>query len=304
MSNHKKEDGYHRPVLLQASIDSLNIKPNGVYVDVTFGGGGHSREILKQLDKGRLIAFDQDPEAQANRIDDPRFQLVDQNFTFMSNWLRLLGVRKVDGILADLGVSSHQFDSEERGFSIRFDAPLDMRMDMSRKLTAAEVVNTYEEIQLTHVLRNYGELDNARSIARSIIQARPLYTSEDLKQAVQKHLPRMKEHKVLAQLFQALRIEVNDELEVLKSLLMQSADLLNEDGRLVIISYHSLEDRLVKDFMKTGNFDGEPVKDFFGNLQRPLKPLTSKPMLPAEAEIEENTRARSAKMRVATKENK
>jgi 16S rRNA (cytosine1402-N4)-methyltransferase len=304
MSNHKKEDGYHRPVLLQASIDSLNIKPNGVYVDVTFGGGGHSREILKQLDKGRLIAFDQDPEAQANRIDDPRFQLVDQNFTFMSNWLRLLGVRKVDGILADLGVSSHQFDSEERGFSIRFDAPLDMRMDMSRKLTAAEVVNTYEEIQLTHVLRNYGELDNARSIARSIIQARPLYTSEDLKQAVQKHLPRMKEHKVLAQLFQALRIEVNDELEVLKSLLMQSTDLLNEDGRLVIISYHSLEDRLVKDFMKTGNFDGEPVKDFFGNLQRPLKPLTSKPMLPNEAEIEDNTRARSAKMRVATKENK
>jgi len=304
MSNHKKEDGYHRPVLLHASIDSLNIKPNGVYVDVTFGGGGHSREILKQLDKGRLIAFDQDPEAQANRIDDPRFQLVDQNFTFMSNWLRLLGVRKVDGILADLGVSSHQFDSEERGFSIRFDAPLDMRMDMSRKLTAAEVVNTYEEIQLTHVLRNYGELDNARSIARSIIQARPLYTSEDLKQAVQKHLPRMKEHKVLAQLFQALRIEVNDELEVLKSLLVQSADLLNEDGRLVIISYHSLEDRLVKDFMKTGNFDGEPVKDFFGNLQRPLKPLTSKPMLPNEAEIEDNTRARSAKMRVATKENK
>jgi 16S rRNA (cytosine1402-N4)-methyltransferase len=291
-------------VLLHASIDSLNIKPNGVYVDVTFGGGGHSREILKQLDKGRLIAFDQDPEAQANRIDDPRFQLVDQNFTFMSNWLRLLGVRKVDGILADLGVSSHQFDSEERGFSIRFDAPLDMRMDMSRKLTAAEVVNTYEEIQLTHVLRNYGELDNARSIARSIIQARPLYTSEDLKQAVQKHLPRMKEHKVLAQLFQALRIEVNDELEVLKSLLVQSADLLNEDGRLVIISYHSLEDRLVKDFMKTGNFDGEPVKDFFGNLQRPLKPLTSKPMLPNEAEIEDNTRARSAKMRVATKENK
>jgi len=304
MSNHKKEDGYHRPVLLQASIDGLNIKPDGVYVDVTFGGGGHSREILKRLDKGRLIAFDQDPEAQANRIDDPRFHLVDQNFTFMSNWLRLLGVRHVDGILADLGVSSHQFDSEERGFSIRFDAPLDMRMDMSRKLTAAEVVNTYEEIQLTQVLRNYGELDNARSMARSIIQVRPLFTSEDLKHAVEKHLPRMKEHKVLAQLFQALRIEVNDELEVLKSLLKQSAELLADDGRLVIISYHSLEDRLVKDFMKSGNFEGEPVKDFFGNLQRPLKPLTSKPMVPPEGEIEENTRARSAKMRVATKENK
>lgn len=304
MSNHKKEDGYHRPVLLQASIDNLNIKPNGVYVDVTFGGGGHSKEILKKLDKGgRLIAFDQDPQAQANRIDDSRFELVEQNFRFMSNWLRLLGIRKVDGILADLGVSSHQFDSEERGFSIRFDAPLDMRMDMQRSLTAAEVVNTYEEDKLIRVLRNYGELENARSMARSIIQARPLYTSDDLKQAVAKHLPRMKEHKVLAQLFQALRIEVNDELEVLKSFLQQSADLLSADGRLVVISYHSLEDRLVKDFMKTGNFEGNPVKDFFGNLQRPLKPLTGKPILPDEAEIELNTRARSAKMRVATKEN-
>jgi len=292
-------------VLLEASIDSLNIKPNGVYVDVTFGGGGHSKEILKQLDKeGRLIAFDQDPQAQANRIDDPRFELVDQNFRFISNWLRLLGIRKVDGILADLGVSSHQFDSEERGFSIRFDAPLDMRMDMQRSLTAADVVNTYEEDKLYRVLRNFGELDQARAMTRSIMQARPLYTSEDLKQAVARHLPRMKEHKVLAQLFQALRIEVNDELEVLKTFLQQSAELLANDGRLVIISYHSLEDRLVKDFMKTGNFEGEPVKDFFGNLQRPLKPLTGKPILPDEAEIELNTRARSAKMRVATKENK
>ena len=305
MSNHKKEDGYHRPVLLQASIDSLNIKPNGVYVDVTFGGGGHSKEILKKLDKGgRLIAFDQDPQAQANRLDDPRFELVDQNFRFMTNWLRLLGIKKVDGILADLGVSSHQFDSEERGFSIRFDAPLDMRMDMQRPLTAAEIVNTYEEDKLIRLLRNYGELDNARSMARSIIMARPLYTSEDLKQAVERHLPRMKEHKVLAQLFQALRIEVNDELEVLKTFLQQSAELLTDDGRLVVISYHSLEDRLVKDFMKSGNFEGNPEKDFFGNLLRPLKHLTGKPILPDEAEIELNTRARSAKMRVATKENK
>ena len=305
MSNHKKEDGYHRPVLLQASIDSLNIKPNGVYVDVTFGGGGHSKEILKKLDKGgRLIAFDQDPQAQANRLDDPRFELVDQNFRFMTNWLRLLGIKKVDGILADLGVSSHQFDSEERGFSIRFDAPLDMRMDMQRPLTAAEIVNTYEEDKFIRLLRNYGELDNARSMARSIIMARPLYTSEDLKQAVERHLPRMKEHKVLAQLFQALRIEVNDELEVLKTFLQQSAELLTDDGRLVVISYHSLEDRLVKDFMKSGNFEGKPEKDFFGNLLRPLKPLTGKPILPDEAEIELNTRARSAKMRVATKENK
>lgn len=305
MSNHKKEDGYHRPVLLQASIDNLNIKPNGVYVDVTFGGGGHSKEILKKLDKGgRLIAFDQDPQAQANRLDDPRFELVDQNFRFMSNWLRLLGIKKVDGILADLGVSSHQFDSEERGFSIRFDAPLDMRMDMQRPLTAAEIVNTYEEDKFIRLLRNYGELDNARSMARSIIMARPLYTSEDLKQAVERHLPRMKEHKVLAQLFQALRIEVNDELEVLKTFLQQSAELLADDGRLAVISYHSLEDRLVKDFMRSGNFEGKPEKDFFGNLLRPLKPLTGKPILPDEAEIELNTRARSAKMRVATKENK
>jgi 16S rRNA (cytosine1402-N4)-methyltransferase len=305
MSNHKKEDGYHRPVLLQASIDNLNIKPNGVYVDVTFGGGGHSKEILKKLDKGgRLIAFDQDPQAQANRLDDPRFELVDQNFRFMTNWLRLLGIKKVDGILADLGVSSHQFDSEERGFSIRFDAPLDMRMDMQRPLTAAEIVNTYEEDKFIRLLRNYGELDNARSMARSIIMARPLYTSEDLKQAVERHLPRMKEHKVLAQLFQALRIEVNDELEVLKAFLQQSAELLADNGRLVVISYHSLEDRLVKDFMRSGNFEGKPEKDFFGNLLRPLKPLTGKPILPDEAEIELNTRARSAKMRVATKENK
>jgi 16S rRNA (cytosine1402-N4)-methyltransferase len=305
MSNHKKEDGYHRPVLLQASIDNLNIKPNGVYVDVTFGGGGHSKEILKKLDKGgRLIAFDQDPQAQANRLDDPRFELVDQNFRFMTNWLRLLGIKKVDGILADLGVSSHQFDSEERGFSIRFDAPLDMRMDMQRPLTAAEIVNTYEEDKFIRLLRNYGELDNARSMARSIIMARPLYTSEDLKQAVERHLPRMKEHKVLAQLFQALRIEVNDELEVLKTFLQQSAELLADNGRLVVISYHSLEDRLVKDFMRSGNFEGKPEKDFFGNLLRPLKPLTGKPILPDEAEIELNTRARSAKMRVATKENK
>lgn len=304
MSNHKKEDGYHRPVLLQASIDNLNIKPNGVYVDVTFGGGGHSREILKYLDKGRLIAFDQDPEAQANRIDDPRFELVDQNFQYMKNWLRLMGIRQVDGILADLGVSSHQFDSEERGFSIRFDAALDMRMDMKGKLTAADVLNTYEEQALTHLLRSYGELDSARGMARSIMGARPLFTSEDLKHAVQRYLPRMREHKVLAQLFQALRIEVNRELDVLKEFLLQSADVLAPEGRLVVISYHSLEDRLVKDFMKTGNFEGTPIKDFYGNLQRPLKPLTSKPILPSAEEIETNTRARSAKMRVATRENK
>jgi len=298
MSTIRKADGYHQPVLLLPSVDGLNIKPNGVYVDVTFGGGGHSREILKRLENGRLIAFDQDPDAKRNAIDDPRFTLVDQNFRHMKNWIRLLGLKSVDGILADLGVSSHQFDSEERGFSIRFDAALDMRMDQSRTLTAAKVVNEYDEAKLKHVFRAYGELDNAGRIVRDIIQSRPVHTSEELKKAIERQLPKMKEHKVLAQIFQALRIEVNEELDVLKDLLMQSSELLSTSGRLVVISYHSLEDRLVKDFLKTGNFEGTPEKDFFGNLLRPFKPLSSKPILPVEEEIELNTRARSAKMRV------
>ncbi len=302
MSTIRKADGYHQPVLLLPSVDGLNIKPDGVYVDVTFGGGGHSREILKRLDNGKLIAFDQDPDAQKNAIDDPRFKLVDQNFRFMKNWLRLLGIKSVDGILADLGVSSHQFDSEERGFSIRFDAALDMRMDKSRKLTAADIVNEYDEAKLKHVFRAYGELDNAGRIVRDIILARPIFTSDQLKSAIERQLPKMKEHKVLAQIFQALRIEVNEELLVLKDLLVQSAELLNPEGRLVVISYHSLEDRLVKDFVKTGNFEGIPEKDFFGNLIRPLKPLTSKPILPTEEEIEFNNRARSAKMRIAERQ--
>lgn len=290
---------YHDPVLLKESVDGLGIKPDGVYVDVTFGGGGHSAEILKRLDNGKLIAFDQDPEAQKNALNDPRFKLVDQNFRYMKNWLRLLGVRQVDGILADLGVSSHQFDSTTRGFSIRFDAPLDMRMDMQRPLTAAQIVNNYEEDQLTSILRQYGEVDQARSIARSIMAARPLTTSMDLRNAIQRFLQRGKEHKLLAQVFQALRIEVNGELDVLKDFLNQSIEVLNPGGRLSIISYHSLEDRLVKDFMKTGNFEGEPEKDFFGNLIRPLKPLQSKPIVPTEEEIEKNNRARSAKLRIA-----
>jgi 16S rRNA (cytosine1402-N4)-methyltransferase len=301
MSNHKKEDGYHRPVLLQASIDNLNIQPNGVYVDVTFGGGGHSKEILKYLEKGRLIAFDQDPEALANRIDDPRFELVDQNFRFMKNWLRLMGIRQVDGILADLGVSSHQFDSEERGFSIRFDATLDMRMDMKGTLTAADVVNSYEEQQLTQVLRSYGELENARSITRSIMQARPLFTSDDLKHAVQKHLPRMREHKVLAQLFQALRIEVNKEMEVLEAFLQDATDSLKPGGRLVVISYHSLEDRLVKNYIRAGNASGEPDRDVFGKAEIPLKAITKKPVEADAEELKINPRSRSARMRVAVK---
>jgi 16S rRNA (cytosine1402-N4)-methyltransferase len=292
---------YHDSVLLKESVDALSIKPNGVYVDVTFGGGGHSREILKQLDKGKLIAFDQDPEAKKNAIDDPRFTLVDQNFRYMKNWVKLQGHQTVDGILGDLGVSSHQFDSRSRGFSIRFDAALDMRMDMKGKLTASDIVNEYEENQLISILRMYGEVDHARAIARSIISARPVLTSGELKKAIERHLMRGKEHKLLAQVFQALRIEVNGELDVLKELLTQSAEILNTGGRLSIISYHSLEDRLVKDFMKTGNFEGEPQKDFFGNLQRPMKPVQTKPIVPSAEEIEKNNRARSAKLRIAEK---
>lgn len=292
---------YHDPVLLKESVDALNIKPNGVYVDVTFGGGGHSREILKRLDEGKLIAFDQDPEANENAIDDPRFVLIDQNFRHIKNWVRLRGFMEVDGILGDLGVSSHQFDSTTRGFSIRFDAPLDMRMDMQSKLTAEQIVNEYDEQQLIRLLHSYGEVDQPRALARSIISARPVLSSGSLKQAIERHLMKGKEHKLLAQVFQALRIEVNGELDALKEMLSQSVQILKPGGRLSIISYHSLEDRIVKDFMKTGNFEGEPQKDFFGNLLRPLKPIQSKPTVPTTEEIERNNRARSAKLRVAEK---
>lgn len=293
---------YHQPVLLQESVDGLEIKPDGVYVDVTFGGGGHSREILKRLGpNGKLIAFDQDPDAIANAIKDPRFIMVDQNFQFMKNWVRLSGYKKVDGILADLGVSSHQFDSQARGFSIRFDAPLDMRMDQKRKKTAADVLNDSDDKTLTSILRSYGEVDRAYKVAQRIISHRPLRTSGELMEALEPFTQKGKEHKFYAQVFQALRIEVNEELDVLKTFLQQSSEILNEGGRLSVISYHSLEDRLVKDFIKTGNFLGDPEKDFFGNLIRPMAPLQSKPIIPSEDEIQNNTRARSAKLRVATK---
>lgn len=293
---------YHVPVLLKESVDALEIKPDGVYVDVTFGGGGHSKEILKRLgSEGRLYAFDQDPEAAANKIDDERFVLIPQNFGFMANWLGVHKVKAVDGILADLGVSSHQFDSEGCGFSIRFDAPLDMRMDMKRSLTAEMVINEYEQDALARVLRYYGEIDRAGFVAKTIVSNRPLRTTSELMFALDRFATKGKEHKFFAQVFQALRIEVNEELQVLKNMLSQSVGLLKDEGRLVVISYHSLEDRIVKDFMKTGNFEGEPEKDFFGNLIRPLKPLTSKPVIPGEDEIATNTRARSAKMRIASK---
>lgn len=293
---------YHQPALLNESVDGLEIKPDGVYVDVTFGGGGHSREILKRLGpNGKLIAFDQDPDALKNKLDDPRFVFVDQNFQFLKNWVRLCGYKQVDGIIADLGVSSHQFDSSQRGFSIRFDAPLDMRMDQKRKKTAADILNQYEEKTLINLLKHYGEVENAHKIARAIIAARPVKTTGELINIINSFAPKMKEHKFQAQVFQALRIEVNEELEVLKQMLQQACDILKTNGRLSVISYHSLEDRLVKDFFKTGNFEGEPQKDFFGNLQRPLKPTQSKPIIPSEEEINENTRARSAKLRIAEK---
>ena len=294
---------YHSPVLLKESVDALNIKEDGVYVDVTFGGGGHSREILSRLgEKGRLFAFDQDPDAWENAIDDSRFVLIQENFRYISRFLRFHGVKKVDGVLADLGVSSHQFDEAERGFSTRFDGELDMRMNQKSTLSAKEVVNTYGEDQLADILYLYGELRNARALAKTIVDARmqmKIDTSFQLKEVLQRHLPKAKEHKLLAQIYQALRIEVNEELEVLKEFLQQIPTLLNEDGRLSVISYHSLEDRLVKRFVRTGMFSGEPEKDFYGNINVPLKKI-GKMIVPTKQEIKENNRARSAKLRIAT----
>jgi 16S rRNA (cytosine1402-N4)-methyltransferase len=294
---------YHNPVLLQESVDALNIKEDGVYVDVTFGGGGHSKEILKRLGaNGKLFAFDQDEDAVKNKIDDDRFVLIEENFRYISRFLKFYGVRKVDGILADLGVSSHQFDEAERGFSIRFDGELDMRMNQNAKVSAKEVVNEYEEKDLADILFLYGELRNARAIARTIAEEREkerIETSFQLKQVLKRFLPKAREHKILAQIFQAIRIEVNEELEVLKEFLNQTPGLLHAGGRLSVISYHSLEDRLVKRFIRTGLFSGEPEKDFFGNIQVPLMKV-GKLIVPTPQEINVNNRARSAKLRVAT----
>ncbi len=294
---------YHNAVLLKESVDGLNIKPDGVYVDVTFGGGGHSREILSRLGaEGKLFAFDQDEDAQRNSIDDPRFTLIPQNFRFIKRYLRFYGVKKVDGVLADLGVSSHQFDEAERGFSTRFDAELDMRMNQSVGLSAFEVVNNYDEEQISNVLFQYGELRNARAIAKKIIEKRsegPIKTSFQLKEVLEQFIPKAKEHKVLAQIFQGIRIEVNQEIEVLKEFLLQIPEILNEDGRLSVISYHSLEDRLVKRFIRDGMFEGQPEKDFFGNIKVPMKKV-GKLIIPSSKEIKENNRARSAKLRIAT----
>jgi len=297
---------YHNPVLLKETVGGLDIKQDGVYVDVTFGGGGHSKEILASLGpNGRLIAFDQDKDALLNTIDDSRFLLINENFRFMQRFLRFHGVKAVDGILADFGVSSHQFDEPERGFSIRFDAMLDMRMNQQDVLSAHSLVNTYEEEALRQVFWQYGELRTAPVLAKTIIQARqiaPIDTTFDLKTVLKKYLPQGRENKILAQIYQAIRIEVNQEIEVLKAFLLQTPSLLKTDGRLSIISYHSLEDRLVKRFIRNGLFEGEPEKDVFGNFEVPLKKVGGL-IVPTSAEIKSNNRARSAKLRIAKKVN-
>lgn len=296
---------YHNPVMLAECIEGLAIKPDGVYVDVTFGGGGHSREILKHLSaKGRLLAFDQDVDAQANIPNDDRLTFIDQNFRFLKNNCRLHAAIPVDGVLADLGVSSHQFDRPERGFSTRFDADLDMRMDQSSSLTAKEVVNSYSEEDLHRIFGIYGEIQNAKSLAKTIVTARlnqPIETISGLKEVIKKLIPKGKENKYLAQVFQALRIEVNQELEALQDFLLQAADVLAVGGRLVVMSYHSLEDRLVKNFIAKGKFRGEVEKDFFGNPLKPLEAVSRKAITASEEEIKKNSRARSAKLRVAVK---
>ena len=297
---------YHNAVLLKESVDALAIKEDGVYVDVTFGGGGHSKEILKRLGvNGKLFAFDQDPDALDNIIDDERFVLIPENFRYISRFLRFHRIKKVDGILADLGVSSHQFDIAERGFSTRFEAELDMRMNQKSKISAKEVINNYSEEKLADILFMYGELRNSRNIAKTIVQEREsekIDTRFQLKTILKKYLPNAKEHKILAQIFQAIRIEVNEELEVLKEFLLQIPNLLNDEGRLSVISYHSLEDRLVKRFIHTGLFKGEPEKDAFGRSDEPLKRV-GKLIVPSQEEIKINNRARSAKLRIATLKN-
>ena len=301
----KTAETYHIPVLLQESIDGLDIKPDGVYVDVTFGGGGHSREILRHLSpKGHLYSFDQDEDAEKNIIDDDRFTFVRSNFRYVRNWMRYYGVEHIDGLLADLGVSSHHFDDETRGFSFRFDAPLDMRMNKRSSLTAAEILNNYDEEQLADIFYIYGELKNARKLAAAIVKARaerPISTTGDLIQTTEKLFMREREKKEIAKLYQALRIEVNHEMEALKEMLNGAREILCPGGRLSVITYHSLEDRIVKNIMKTGNTEGKIKKDFFGRLEAPFRQINNKVIMPDEEEQERNPRSRSAKLRIAEK---
>ena len=295
---------YHTPVLLDKCIEGLNINPSGIYVDATFGGGGHASEILKHLTIGKLFAFDQDEDAKINTITDERFTLIVANFSFLKNFLRLYNINQVDGIFADLGVSSHQFDTPERGFSTRFDSTLDLRMSTKNPFTAKDIVNTYEHEGLKKIFKLYGELNNAHLIANSIIKNREqkeINTTNELKEAVIGLCSKNNQNKFLAQIFQALRIEVNNELEALKELLIQSEEVLKGNGRLVVMSYHSLEDRLVKNFMRAGNFEGEIKEDFYGNRLVPFDLITKKPIIPNEAEQLLNSRSRSAKLRIAQK---
>ncbi|QCK14552.1 16S rRNA (cytosine(1402)-N(4))-methyltransferase RsmH [Mangrovivirga cuniculi] len=294
---------YHKPVMLEECLEGLAIKPEGIYVDVTFGGGGHSKPILKYLSEGKLFAFDQDVDAKANadQIDSPNFEFIQSNFRYLKKYLKLYGINKVDGVLADLGISSHQIDVPERGFSTRYEARLDMRMDQNTNLTAEEIVNTYSESQLHRILGIYGELKNARTAAATIVSHRinqRIQTVTELKEVLKKCTPRGKENKYLAQVFQALRIEVNDEMKALEDFLMQTAEVIRPGGRLVVMSYHSLEDRLVKNFIAKGNFQGQPEKDFYGNLIRPFEPVNRKPIIASEEEVAVNSRARSAKLRI------
>ena len=297
---------YHVPVLLNESIEALDINPDGIYVDVTFGGGGHSRAILEKLStRGHLFSFDQDLDAMKNAFQDDRFTFVRSNFMYLKNFLKYYGVEKIDGLLADLGVSSHHFDDEERGFSFRFNAPLDMRMNKSTSVSASDVLNTYPESKLTNIFSLYGELSNAKKIAHTIVQKRndnPIVDTNQLLDIVKPYFMREREKKDLAKLFQALRIEVNNEMLVLRKMLNQTAEVMNSNGRLVVITYHSLEDRIVKNFIKSGNCEGDIQKDFYGNIISPFKALNNKVITPSEIEMNANPRSRSAKMRVAVKQ--
>jgi len=295
---------YHNPVLLNECIEGLNIKPTGIYVDVTFGGGGHSKLILKNLKGGKLFAFDQDENAHKNTLSEDGFKLINANFRHLKNFLRMEGVRKIDGLLADLGVSSHQFDVAERGFSIRFNGELDMRMNTNSSFSAKEVVNEYAQQDLANVLYKYGELRNSRAIARAIVESskrEAIITTNQLIDVVGHMVPKKNRNQFLARIFQAIRIEVNDEMKALEEMLLDAVDMLNEGGRLVVLSYHSLEDRMVKNLMKKGKFEGELEKDFFGNSIKDLTEITRKVIVASKQQIEENTRARSAKLRIAEK---
>lgn len=295
---------YHLPALLEESIAGLNLRPDGVYVDVTFGGGGHSRAILSHLTTGRLIAFDQDLDAAVNIINDERVTFLNQNFRYLKNNLRYLGYKEIDGLIADLGVSFHQFDEQERGFSFRSDAQLDMRMNRKSGIRASDLLRTYDEEQMAGVFYRYGELDNSRKIARAVVKARqtkPVVTVKDLSEAVESLVPFNQENKFYAKLFQSLRIEVNREMDALTEMLTQALQILKPGGRMVVITYHSLEDRLVKNFIRTGNFNGTAEKDFYGNLLVPFRAINRKVIVPSEAEVARNNRARSARMRIAEK---